>query len=120
MSKKSVLFVDDEPSLLRAYARLFRRDFEVILADGPEVAIRCLEQRADVSLILCDLFMPTMSGVELFELVRERFPGLEARFAFITGGVARAHVVDTLASLPNPVLNTPVDPGEIRDLAAAA
>jgi response regulator RpfG family c-di-GMP phosphodiesterase len=79
-----VLYVDDEPSLCRAFARLFRQDPHVVVATAgsPEEALTMLGlQRFDV--IVSDLRMPGMSGIELLATGRRMHP--EMRRLLVSG-----------------------------------
>ncbi len=79
-----VLYVDDEPVLCRAFARLFheRSDVQVVTAGSPEDALGLLErERFDV--VVSDLRMPGMSGLELLAAARRRAP--ETRRLLVSG-----------------------------------
>jgi len=71
---QTLLLVDDEPNILSALQRLFRRDGYTILAcDGPEKALELLQERP-VDVILSDQRMPGMSGVEFLRRVKLTHP----------------------------------------------
>ncbi|MHB8880684.1 MAG: HD domain-containing phosphohydrolase [Thermodesulfovibrionales bacterium] len=61
-----ILVVDDEPSI-RSYlhALLKKRGFSVITCDGAQTAIDRLEQETTIALVLTDIRMPKMTGIEL-------------------------------------------------------
>jgi DNA-binding NtrC family response regulator len=61
-----ILVVDDEPANLRALARLFREDYEVLTAASGDVALALLGQH-DVALLITDQRMPGMTGIELLK-----------------------------------------------------
>jgi DNA-binding NtrC family response regulator len=69
-----VLFVDDEEAVLRSIVRvLSRTPLEVLTAVGAEEALRVLgEQRVDV--IVSDIDMPGVNGLELLRRVRSERP----------------------------------------------
>ncbi|RMD78426.1 MAG: response regulator [Gammaproteobacteria bacterium] len=70
-----LLLVDDEPNILAALRRLFRRDgYRLLTASGGAEALRLLEQEA-VDLIISDMRMPGMDGAALLEQVAARWPG---------------------------------------------
>lgn len=71
---RRVVIVDDEPRLRQVLVRLMSRDgFECIdVADG-RAALAAMEQHA-APLLLSDLRMPGMDGVELLRRVRDRWP----------------------------------------------
>jgi DNA-binding NtrC family response regulator len=71
-----VLVVDDEVSLrVTLAANLELEGFEVAEADGGEQALAILEKEK-FDLVLSDIRMPHMTGVELLHVVRKRFPDL--------------------------------------------
>lgn len=69
-----VLFVDDEPNILTAYSRLLRGRCTVLTAGGGEEALRVLRDQGPCSVVISDLRMPGMSGIELLTKVREVAP----------------------------------------------
>ena len=74
MSQQRVLFVDDEPNILKAIQRLLRTEpLEILTAQRPEEALELLD-RSEVQLVVSDHRMPGMSGVDLLSVVRERYP----------------------------------------------
>src|SRR3954465_8338033 len=70
-----VLYVDDEASLCRAFARLFRDDakFAVSTLSSPEEAADLI-RRQPFDVIVSDLRMPGMSGIELLAAARRTVP----------------------------------------------
>ena len=60
-----ILLVDDEPSILAALRRTLRgRGYRIFVADDPVQALKLLD-RERIDLIVSDLDMPTMSGLDL-------------------------------------------------------
>jgi response regulator RpfG family c-di-GMP phosphodiesterase len=72
MSTK-VLFVDDDPNILSAHQRNFRGIFPLDVAAGADDALRMLE-RDSYAVIVSDMRMPGLSGVEFLEKSREVAP----------------------------------------------
>jgi signal transduction histidine kinase/DNA-binding response OmpR family regulator len=104
-----LLFVDDEASILRSYKRAFGRVHDVVAVTNGKEALEALAVRADFDLVICDLSMPTMSGMQLYHIVRERYPQLADRFIFATGGATQRELEDFLRSVTNRVLEKPFD-----------
>jgi DNA-binding NtrC family response regulator len=73
---RRILFVDDEPNILQALQRMLRpmRDeWSMTFAEGGRAALDVMAgQEFDV--VVSDLRMPCVSGVDLFEEVRIRWP----------------------------------------------
>ena len=72
------LVADDEPMVLEfAASALESMGFEVIRArDGAEAVVRFLDHRDRIRLVLLDLTMPRMDGIETFTELRRLQPGL--------------------------------------------
>jgi len=69
-----VLLVDDETNVLQAYTRVLRRRFDLEVAQGGAEALESLARSGPFAVIVSDMRMPGMDGVELLAQVRERFP----------------------------------------------
>ena len=85
-ARRRILAVDDEALLLKAYRRMLCDAHELTTALGGPEALKVLENDARFDVVLCDLQMPEMSGMELHAAVMERNPALANRFVFVTGG----------------------------------
>ncbi len=113
-----LLFVDDEANILRSYKRAFGRAHEVITVTSGKDALEAIDQRADFDLVICDLSMPAMSGMQLFQIVKESNPALAERFVFATGGSSQRELDEFLRAVPNRVLEKPFDLGVLRAMLA--
>lgn len=77
MSSVRVLLVDDELPFVEALARrLARRDIEVLTATSGEEALRCLGAN-DVDVVVLDVKMPEMGGIETLRRMKRSYPRLE-------------------------------------------
>jgi CheY-like chemotaxis protein len=82
---RTILFVDDEPMIRRfAHTALTQKGYHVILAEDGEDALEKYARFAGrVALIILDLTMPRLTGVETFRELHRRHP--EARVLFSSG-----------------------------------
>jgi len=103
----TLLFVDDEPQMLRAYQRTFGREHRVLVAQGGEEAISLLRQEELVDLVICDLLMPGMDGTDLFRQACALRPELRDAFVFVTGGVTKEEYDSFLKKTGLPVIEKP-------------
>lgn len=84
--------------------------------DGRPALGRVHRERFDI--VISDLLMPGMTGMELFEHIRSRAPDVAERMVFMTGGAFTPRTVAFLDSVPNPRFEKPIDRGELRALVA--
>ncbi len=71
----AVLFVDDEQSVLRSLNRMFRKeDYDVHLAESGDEALKIMEE-TPIDVVVSDQRMPKMTGIQLLQQVKERWPG---------------------------------------------
>ena len=70
-----VLIVDDEPDMLDFLERVFRHDYTVLRAGSGEEALEVLASNT-VDILITDQKMPRMTGVQLLERIKDKYPGL--------------------------------------------
>jgi PAS domain S-box-containing protein len=112
-----VLVVDDEPQVGRAVARLLD-GHAVEVVTGATQALERIRAGPGFDVLICDLMMPDLTGMDLRERLLAEAPGLAARMVFLTGGAFTDRTRDFLASGVAPVLEKPVDPAALRALVA--
>jgi response regulator RpfG family c-di-GMP phosphodiesterase len=71
---EKILFVDDEPNVLQSIQRQLRKRFTLEIAEGGEEALRILRENGPFAVIVSDMRMPNMNGVELLALVKDLYP----------------------------------------------
>jgi CheY-like chemotaxis protein len=114
-----VLVVDDEPLVGRAVARVLGQRHEVLIATSGREALALIEAGHEFDLVLCDLMMPGMTGMELYRTVGERSPAVLDRFVFLTGGAFTLEAEAFLNSTRAERIIKPFDSAALRLLAAA-
>jgi signal transduction histidine kinase/CheY-like chemotaxis protein len=110
-----VLVIDDEPALGRAVRRCLMADHQVVVVTSAREAHTRLTAGERFDVIICDLIMPGMSGMELHAELERTDPVMAARMLFITGGAALPEAQEFLARVPNPRVDKPF---ESKNLAA--
>ncbi|MDF3068673.1 MAG: sensor histidine kinase [Polyangiaceae bacterium] len=113
-----VLIVDDEPAILRALSRVLS-GYQVTRALSGKEAIAHIEASGPFDVVFCDVMMPELSGIDVFERAKQVCPGQEQRIVFITGGAFTEHAARFIESIDNPKLGKPFDAGEVRALVKA-
>ncbi len=111
---KRILIIDDEPLV----GRLLRRALKGNVVTHVQSAEAGLERIAAESydLVLCDLSMPQMSGMDLYENVRSTSGEMADRIVFMTGGAFTTEAVRFIERVPNETLDKPFDLARVRAL----
>jgi DNA-binding NtrC family response regulator len=90
----TVLLVDDEPAVLRAIGRMLSLDgHDVLKAEDPNVALDILS-REKVDVVVADIDMPHMNGVELVAHVRRLYPAVVR--ILLTGRATLGSTIDAI------------------------
>jgi len=103
----ALLIVDDEDRVRSSLRRTLHRHYRVVLADSAEDARHVLAAGGPFDLVLCDLMMPGMSGMDLAAWIAEHHPALSRRMIFMTGGAFTPEAEEFLATSPHPSLEKP-------------
>jgi signal transduction histidine kinase len=113
-----ILVVDDEVAIGRALMRSLGRFHDVvILTSGTEALARIASgERFDV--ILSDLMMPEVTGMEIYEELSRIAPDQAKRMAFLTGGAFTERARVFLDRIPNPRIEKPFDVATILSIIA--
>jgi two-component system, cell cycle sensor histidine kinase and response regulator CckA len=111
-----VLVVDDDP-LVRKGLRRVLSDHDITLAESGRDARSLLRVDASFDLIVCDLIMPEMSGMDLYHELSRTMPELLERIVFTTGGAFTPAARAFLDQVPNRRMHKPFDTERLRTLA---
>jgi response regulator RpfG family c-di-GMP phosphodiesterase len=74
MGDYDILFVDDEPKTLEAFERQLRKRFSIRTAGSAHEALAILEKDGPCAVIVSDMRMPGMDGIQLLSLVKNLYP----------------------------------------------
>jgi CheY-like chemotaxis protein len=114
-ARLSVVLVEDEVSLLVPLRRMLAAEHDVLAFSDSTEGMRCLIERASPDVIICDIHMPVVSGLDLYKRVTTARPHLAERFIFLTGGDSD-DLMTLMQEAPRRVLEKPV---QRTDLLAA-
>ena len=103
-----ILVIDDEPGVRKVMKRILR-DHEVVEAESGEAGQRILGSDQAFDLIMCDMMMPAMSGVDFHEWLAEIHPQLARQVVFVTGGAFTPRAREYLSGISNVRLEKPFD-----------
>lgn len=109
-----VLVIDDEPMMLSAIQRLLSGDHDVQAVGSAAEALAILRSGRTFDVVLCDVMMPHMTGVDFYEELTTLSPDLARRVVFLTGGAFTTRAREFLEKSPNPTLAKPFNVTELR------
>src|SRR5262249_42446625 len=104
-----ILIIDDDRPVAAAIA-LELSHYDVVVTDSGREALEILRRDKDFDIILCDLMMPEVTGMDIYEVMKKEEPTLLDRFIFMTGGAFTSRARTFLAQVPNERLEKPFDP----------
>jgi signal transduction histidine kinase len=111
-----ILVVDDETMLGATIQRALGGEHEVIAVTTATEACRLLTMDGRFDLILCDLMMPEMTGMDLYAELLKLVPDQARKFVFMTGGAFTADASRFLAQVSNPSIEKPFRASKLRSL----
>lgn len=118
LTRGRVLAVDDEASVCRYLRRALSSDHEVDACGDGLAALERIRQGERYDVIISDLTMPRMTGMQLFEALREEAPEQAERMIFLTGGAFTARARAFLDETSNVVLHKPCRLEQLRAAVA--
>ena len=74
--RKTVLIVDDDEGMRDTLSAVLRRDFRVLKTAAGETALQIMEKE-DVDLMMIDVRLPGINGIEVLKIVKENYPYVE-------------------------------------------
>ena len=111
-----VLMIDDEAMLGSLVGKALKREHDVVYFADAREALTYLRREAPADVILCDLMMPVMSGVEFYEELARSKPELARRVVFLTGGAFTPGARAFLERVKNARLEKPLELAGLRKL----
>ena len=115
--RPTLLIVDDEPVLLEVLSRGAQRTYEVTTATSGREALEAIRAGLVPDVILSDVFMPDIDGLEFLQILRGEMPALAERVVLMTGDrspelIAALEELD----LKTQVLEKPFHPNRLASL----
>ncbi len=111
-----VLVIEDEESLGQAIRRYLGQDHEVEAVTSARVALDRIADGTRYDLILCDLMMPQITGMEVHDRVAAIERTQAERIVFMTGGPFTESARVFFETTPNPRIEKPFDLKTLRHL----
>ncbi|HEX7651891.1 MAG TPA: HD domain-containing phosphohydrolase [Verrucomicrobiae bacterium] len=94
MPKESILCCDDDQNILSGFLRNLRKQFHLVTATSGEQALQLMEQSGPFAVVVADMQMPGMNGVQLLTKIEARWP--ETIRIMLTGNAGQQTAVDAV------------------------
>jgi DNA-binding NtrC family response regulator len=114
--KARILVVDDEAMICNLVRRALGKQHEVITLSDPRKALETIRRCQRFDIIFCDLMMPEMTGMDLYEEIERKAPADARRMVFLTGGAFTPRAGQFLDSVRNRRLEKPFDVRKLRQV----
>ena len=109
----NVLVVDDEPVIGR-YIKLLLGEEQNVAYEGCAAGVLDRLRRGErFDVILCDIMMPEMTGIDLYGHVQSLAPDQAAAIIFLSGGAVTERAREFLAGVRNLIIDKPFEPQEL-------
>ena len=119
LRRARILVVDDDPIVAMSLRRLLASEHDVRAVHSGSDALNALIDDDTFDLILCDISMEGMDGIDLYRQLAEKRPNLIDRIVFLTGGAFTLSSQRFLETIPNPRLEKPIAMSLLREFVRA-
>jgi CheY-like chemotaxis protein len=116
-ARRRVLVIDDEPAVARML-KLLLEQYDVEIAPSGAAALARLAEEPGFDVVICDLSMPVMTGMDVHEQITRERPDLARKFVFMTGGAYTERAITFLENNTNPRLPKPFKVEELEGAIA--
>jgi signal transduction histidine kinase len=114
-----VVVIDDEPLIGTSVRRLLSPEHDVLSLTRGQALLDRLAVGERYDLILCDIMMPELSGMDVYEQIKKLSPEEADRLVFVTGGAYTARTEEFLKQVGNVRIEKPFDAAKLRSLLAS-
>lgn len=109
-----VLVIDDEPMIARAVQRVVSAEHDIESVTRGRDALQRIGNGSRYDVIVCDLMMPEMTGMDLYEELSNIAPDQAKAMVFLTGGAFTTRAQEFLARTENLHIEKPFEPAFLR------
>lgn len=113
-----ILVIDDEQLLGQTIQLGLEDSMSVELETSGSRGLDRLLTDESIQLVLCDISLPDLSGIDIHARVSKERPELMKRFIVMTGGAVSTESRDFLESYEGPLLNKPFTLTQVENLVA--
>jgi CheY-like chemotaxis protein/two-component sensor histidine kinase len=110
----TILVIDDEPMINKVIRRMLSADHDVVSFASVREALAAVHAGRSFDVILCDLMMPEMTGMDLHADLMRTAPDTAGRIVFMTGGAFTPRAREYLDRVSNARIEKPFDAKNLR------
>ena len=118
-ARARVLVIDDEPLLGSSIRRLLGNANDVDLVTSGKAALDQISTVGGYDLVLCDLMMPELTGMDVYQRLLATNPQLAHQIVFMTGGAFTPRAAQFMEEVDNTFLQKPVSVSQLTDILAS-
>ena len=108
-----ILLIDDDRAVASILASTLAERHEVVVAGSGREALQVLREECEFDAVVCDIMMPDVNGIEVYESLLAFDPAMCERFIFATAGVFTNAAQQFLRKVGRPVLEKPFRPSDL-------
>ncbi len=113
-TEPTILYIDDEPLNLELFEILFEDEYNVITAESGAEGLDKLADNDDISIVISDMKMPQMNGLEFIGKARILFPDIT--YIILTGYDITKEIITAIESnIVEKYICKPFDIEKIRE-----
>jgi CheY-like chemotaxis protein len=114
-----VLVIDDELTICRVVARALEGTAHITAVSDGRAGLMALCADGAFYAVVCDLHMPHLDGMDLYELVQAARPAQARRFVFLTGGARSQREAHFLLRVAAAVIDKPFRVRALQEVVAS-
>ena len=112
----TLLIADEDVAVIRSLRRVLDQFYDIFAARSGDEALEMLRSNPHIEVVLYDISMPRLSGIQFFKKVKSKNPSFAERIIFVKAGSIEPDSTDFLARIKNPVVDKPFDLPQLNDL----
>lgn len=113
MARISVLFVDDEEDIRYSFRDRFEDQFQILLASDGTEALKAIQGKKGINVVVTDIRMPSMDGLELIRMAKEADPDMG--FIVVSGHGDTEDIITALRLGARNFIRKPYSFGELEE-----
>ncbi|MFU8803105.1 MAG: ATP-binding protein [Bradymonadaceae bacterium] len=116
--RRKIILIDDEEMVGKTFQRILKGAHDVEVTTDPRHFLEALAAGERYDVVFCDLIMPDITGMEMYDILARDYPETLSRTIFMTGGAFTAQAEKFLKTVDPPLLSKPFDIDDLLERIA--